>query len=381
MNVLKLASYLIFYVGFPVFILYLELSFLISNYKFSKGEEFEYEDNKKDEDVAIIIPVRNEEDIIESCILSIQESSYPIRSIVVVDDQSEDATAYKIKELQKEDARIKLISIEYLPAGWIGKNYALYKGVCESQSDWIFFIDADVLIDYKAIEYVIYYMKSKGIDLFSFSPYQICEKFYDNLIQPSIFNLLNYLFPLDAINTGKNGLYAINGSFIAIKRSDYLAIGGHQAVKGEVLEDVKFAKLAASKGYKIELKNGYPFVKSRMYRKLSNLWEGWSKNIYFLIQESNKKFMVVFLRFFIIYLYPIIFCCFTKEILLTSAIIISMMTIESIVRYRNRMNWVYGVLYVISGIMVLLIMVNSYINLGLLERAKWKKRTYRIKNF
>lgn len=369
----------IFVLFIPLYILYSEFSFFKVYYDLAERIEAEGLDEIGKDGVVCIIPARNEEDVIEECINSIQNDSSLIREIVVINDQSNDNTAAIVRKLMELDSRIKLIEVDDLPVGWTGKNYALYKGAVSVDAEWLFFIDADVIIAKNTLQYVISYMENNNINLFSFSPYQICKRFYEQLMQPTMFNLINYLYPLDEINTENSNLYAVNGAFIGIRKDDYIRLGGHQIIKNKVLEDVELAKIAWGKGYRVKLMSGYPLVRSRMYRNFIDLWDGWSKNIYLLIKESNKNFLLLFLRNLLILFYPFFLFFIFDQILISLIIYFAIGMIESMARYRNKFSWQYGMLYSISRFMMLLIMLNSYVKANLLKRVIWKRRSYRIK--
>lgn len=369
----------IFVLFIPLYILYVEVSFFKVYYDIDRKMQTEDLEEICTDGVICIIPARNEEDVIEECINSIQNNLPLVSKIVVVNDQSNDNTGAIIKKLMQLDSRINLIEIDELPIGWTGKNYALYKGAISVDAEWLFFIDADVIINKKTIQYVISYMKKNNINVFSFSPYQIRKKFYEQLMQPTIFNLINYLYPLDVINTENSNLCAVNGAFIAMKKDDYIKLGGHQVIKDKVLEDVEFAKKAWANGYRIKLMSGYPLVKSRMYRNFIDLWNGWSKNIYLLIKASNRNFLLLFLRNLLILFYPFYLFFILDQISVSLVLFFVIGIIESIARYKNKFNWEYGMLYILSRLIMLLIMLNSYIKANLLKRVIWKRRIYWIK--
>jgi len=171
--------------------------------------------------VSLIIPARNEEMNIRECILSAQKSSYPFVEIIVVDDQSSDDTAKIVASLKENDSRITLLSVNELPEGWAGKNYALFTGASHAQSDWLLFIDADVRLDESAIVQSLHFARQESIDILSLSPYQICLTYYEKILQPEIFYLLNYMYPLHRINQNKSSIAALNGSFIVTRKKDY----------------------------------------------------------------------------------------------------------------------------------------------------------------
>ncbi|WP_425388913.1 glycosyltransferase family 2 protein [Cytobacillus solani] len=85
--------------------------------------------------LSIIVAARNEEENIESSIISQLKQNYKNIEWVLVNDRSTDKTGKIMDQLRETDKRIKIIHIQELPKGWLGKNYALYTGTKEAAGD------------------------------------------------------------------------------------------------------------------------------------------------------------------------------------------------------------------------------------------------------
>src|SRR4029077_12264986 len=92
--------------------------------------------------VSAIIPARNEEAVIATCIESLA-CQQEISEIVVVDDQSTDGTARVVRNLTGKYPHLRLLQADRLPDGWVGKNHALWTGVQQAKGEWLLFTDAD----------------------------------------------------------------------------------------------------------------------------------------------------------------------------------------------------------------------------------------------
>src|SRR5437763_15278144 len=96
--------------------------------------------------VSIIVPARNEERNIRSCVTSLLEQDYDDYEVIVVDDGSTDATAAILDEIAQTHPhkdRLWVLHLRNLPEGWAGKTHALHAGVQEATGDWLLFTDAD----------------------------------------------------------------------------------------------------------------------------------------------------------------------------------------------------------------------------------------------
>jgi hypothetical protein len=125
--------------------------------------------------------------------------------------------------------------------------------------------------------------EEKGAALVSFSPEQVTENWYEKALIPFVYSRLAKYFSYDAVNDEKSDAAAANGQFLMIRRDVYRAIGGHEAVAADVLEDVALAKRAKAAGYRVWFGSGVSVVRVRMYRSFGAMWEGWEKNLYLLI--------------------------------------------------------------------------------------------------
>jgi hypothetical protein len=111
---------------------------------------------------------------------------------------------------------------------------------------------------------------------------QLTGSFWEKVVQPVVFGLLDRWFPLDRVNDPASSLAAANGIFILVRRDAYEAAGGHRAVAGEILEDVALAANVKRSGRRIAFVDGADLVAARMYTGLRHIRLGWTKNLYAL---------------------------------------------------------------------------------------------------
>jgi len=232
--------------------------------------------------ITAIVPARNEEIVIEGCVRSLARQA-EIAEIFVVDDHSADRTAEIVRALMPEIRNLQLLESREIPAGWLGKNHAVWNGAKHASSRWLLFADADAELLDGATTRALRIAEEKSATLVSFSPEQVTEAWYEKALIPFIYSRLAKYFSYDAVNDAKSEVAAANGQFLMIRRDVYDAIGGHQAVAAEVLEDVGLAKRAKTAGYGIWFGSGMGAVRVRMYRSFQAMREGWKKNLYLLV--------------------------------------------------------------------------------------------------
>ncbi|MEM3685230.1 MAG: glycosyltransferase family 2 protein [Conexivisphaerales archaeon] len=215
-----------------------------------------------DDEVSVIIATRNDD--VSSCVNSLLRSR-GVKEIIIVDDHSDDRTQKHLKEISSIDNRIKLL---YLNSEDSGKASACQLGADKSTCSILLFIDADTVVNDKAIERAISLLKANELDAISVVGYLRCKDF-DKVITPFSFALLNALVPIkDVANTKKKTGYFF-GSFILIRRDSYVKIGGHRAVRGYILEDKALGELAKASKLKIAIARGENLVSAEWAPGLS----------------------------------------------------------------------------------------------------------------
>jgi glycosyltransferase involved in cell wall biosynthesis len=232
--------------------------------------------------VCAIIPARNEEAVIATCIESLARQP-EIGQILVVNDQSSDGTAKVVHSLMEKIPQLRLLEANGLPDGWVGKNHALWIGAQQAKGAWLLFTDADAEHEANSAAQALQLVSEKNAGLVSFSPEQITTTWYEKALIPYIYLRLAGRFSYEAVNDPKSAAAAANGQFLMIRRDVYDQIGGHTAVAGEILEDVAIAIRAKSAGHRIWLASGKGIVRVRMYRSFRAMWQGWKKNLYRLM--------------------------------------------------------------------------------------------------
>ncbi len=232
--------------------------------------------------VTAIVPARNEEGVIATCLESLAQQP-EIAEILVVNDQSTDRTVEIVRGLMNKIPQLTLLETKEVPPGWVGKNNAAWIGAQQAMSPWLLFTDADAQHEPGAAARALQIAQETGAALVSFSPEQIVEKWYEKALIPFVYCRLAQHFSYEAVNDPASPAAAANGQFLMVRREAYEAIGGHASVAGELLEDVAIAKRLKAAGERIWFGPALGIVRVRMYRSFGAMWQGWKKNIYLLM--------------------------------------------------------------------------------------------------
>ena len=227
--------------------------------------------------VSILVPARDEAGTLPQTLPPLMAQGAD--EVLVLDDGSSDGTGAIVSAFAQRDARVRLVVGEPLPPGWSGKNWACHQLAEEARGDVLLFTDADVLWSPGTLAAVLGARAREEADLLTVWPRQRCVTLGERAVVPLVDMLLLSTLPAAlASRAGPASLTGANGQCMAWRRDAYRAVGGHAAVRGEVLEDVRLAQLAKGLGLRVALRLGGRMLSTRMYRSYAEVVAGFAKN-------------------------------------------------------------------------------------------------------
>ena len=224
------------------------------------------------ENLTIIIPARNEEANLPKLLRSLATQSLRPQEIIVVDDASTDRTAAVARE---NGARV--IRSQPLPKDWRGKTWACQQGAQAATGQQLLFLDADTWFEPEGLARVLAEFQAAGGGTLSVAPYHVVRAFHEQF--SAVFNLVMLAgtgaFTLLGDRYPQRGLL---GQFLLIERVAYQRVGGHEAVKGRILENFWLAKQLRTANVPLHCRSGRGEFSFRMYPAgWRQLVEGWTK--------------------------------------------------------------------------------------------------------
>ena len=348
--------------------------------------------------VSVIVPARNEALNIVTCLESLAKTEHSDFEIIVVDDRSDDETADLASSVSPGRARsIQVIAGEEVPEGWLGKPWACHQASRLATGGLLLFTDADTTHGSQLLSRAIVALKEDGADLLTVAGRQLMESFWERLVQPHIFLMMLIRFP-DFERIARNDRWRdaiANGQYLLFHRAAYEAIGGHEAVRDEVVEDLALAQHVKRAGLQLRVRSAEVDLETRMYRSLGELVEGWSKNIVMGGLQSFPPHLrpfvpaVSFLGGFGLWLAaPVVLVAwlfgwiggggvFVGPGLLTWALSVYAVSAALWSYFSHRMGVLapYGLLYPLGAVVGSWIFLRSWVRGSTVE---WKGRTYRV---
>ena len=231
--------------------------------------------------LSVLIPARNEANNIGACVDAVLSAGSSIGEILVYDDRSEDGTAALVRAHAARDPRVRLVDGTVLPSGWCGKNFACATLAAEARGSWLLFLDADARLAPRAADRLLAEARARGATMVSAWPALVMESFWERALMPMLNVVTFSLFPAPfSFRRNDPSLGLVHGACILADRHTYLRVGGHAAVKGDIFEDQRLARLWRERGERGLCFEGRTAVSVRMYTSLAEIWRGFQKNFY-----------------------------------------------------------------------------------------------------
>lgn len=257
--------------------------------------------------LSVLIPARNEAANIEACVRSVFSSGWPGRlEVVCVDDRSTDGTGGILARLATEEPRLRVVAGRDPPEGWLGKPHALHLGQSAATGEWLLFLDADVRIAPGGLQRLIGRVVAQDAEMASALGRLTVDSFWERVVQTRIGAVIAGGNPLPEVNDPDHERALANGQCLLFSRAAYDRLGGHEAIRGSVLDDVDFAKRAKASKVRFRLYYGPGVFSCRMYTGLAEIWQGWTKNLFPALSYSLVATAVVTLLLFVTTLLPFV---------------------------------------------------------------------------
>ncbi|MEN9786580.1 MAG: hypothetical protein RLZZ299_1844 [Pseudomonadota bacterium] len=230
--------------------------------------------------LTICIPARDEAQNIAACVRAACAQDHPDLEVVVVDDQSTDDTAAIAQAAGDGDPRLRVVRNDAPEAGWAGKPWACRRAAREATGSDLLFVDADVVLAPDAARRAAEALHARGLAMVSlFGTWELVG-WWERVAIPVIgWFIRGATDPARVNDAGRPEAFA-NGQFILVTRQAYDSIGGHGAVAGEVLEDVRLGRALKHAGHALGLYAAPWAFRVRLYRSLGEIVAGYGKNLY-----------------------------------------------------------------------------------------------------
>jgi 4,4'-diaponeurosporenoate glycosyltransferase len=308
--------------------------------------------------VSVIIPARNEEHNLPTLLRSLASQPVKPREIIVVDDGSTDRTAELARQLGAT-----VIASQPLPDGWRGKTWACHQGAQAATGGRLLFLDADTWFEPDGLARVL---SGYSGGAFSAGPYHAVRKPYEDL---SLFFNVNMI-----VGTVPRGLF---GQMLLVDRESYRRVGGHESVKGRILENFWLAEQFRAAGIPVCSECGRGVFSFRMYPNgPRELVEGWTKGFASGAGQTPRGTLLVVVAWMTGLMLPPILCLATGDWLWWGSVyLLCAAQVAWLGRWVGAFRWYTALLYPAPLIFFFAVFARSAIRSG--KSVNWKGREIR----
>lgn len=231
--------------------------------------------------VSVLIPARDEESNLPEVLEAWSKVDYPDWELVVLDDRSTDSTPAILAGHARRDARLKILRGSELPAGWLGKNWACHQLAQAATGELLLFADADVRPAPEALLASVAGLERESGDALSGFGRQLTPSWSTRAVVPLVMEVpLSGFLPLRlATRLRSPSLSAAVGQWFLFRAHAYRAVGGHEAVRDLVVEDIALGRRLKRSGFRLVPAIARDLLEVSMYTGFADTWKGFSKNI------------------------------------------------------------------------------------------------------
>lgn len=241
------------------------------------------------EPLAVLLPVRDEVAVVERCVqhllAAVRRWPGPVR-LLVLDDGSTDGTTEVLARLAEDHDELEVLVGDPPPPGWLGKPWACHQlaehaAATAPAPGVLVLVDADVRLEPHALTASVALLRAAGLDVVCPYPRQEAATVAERLVQPLLQWSWTSTLPLAAAERSRRPSTAVaNGQLLVVDAAAHRRLGGHAAVRAEVLEDVALVRALKRVGGRGVVADGTGVATCRMYDGWPALRAGYAKSLW-----------------------------------------------------------------------------------------------------
>ena len=335
--------------------------------------------------IAVVVPARNEADVIEEALLSISGQDYEgdIR-VFLVDDRSDDETAH----LARRVPGVTVVSASDTPPGWTGKLWAVSQGLAAAEeagvpAEYFWLTDADIAHHPGELASLVAGSEHSGLDLNSLMVRLRIDRLWDVLLIPAFVFFFQKLYPFSWVNDPARKTAAVAGGSMLVRESALARIGGIDVIAGELIDDCALARRIKSSGGRIRLALATETRSIRVYGTLAATWRMVARTAFHQLNYSVIALLGTVIGMFFFYLSPPVMVVWAAVVgewpaaVAASAAWFTMGWAFAPTLYRYGLSPWYGFTLPVAGFLYTLMTLDSARRHWLGKGGTWKGRTYR----
>ncbi|MGD0502081.1 MAG: glycosyltransferase [Steroidobacteraceae bacterium] len=330
--------------------------------------------------VDVVVPARDEADTIAPVIASLLAQDYPGPfRIFLVDDNSTDETAQRAGAA----ANLTIVDGGPKPPGWSGKMWAVSQGVAAGRAPLVLLTDADIVHDPRHLSSLVAKLQAPAAglastDLVSEMVRLNCASLAERTLVPAFVYFFQMLYPFVRVNDPRSKVAAAAGGTVLVRREALERIGGIDAIKGALIDDVTLAKAVKSSGSAIFLGHSRLAVSIRPYPRFADIWRMISRTAFTQLRYSAPMLVLTVLALTLVWLVPVALAVFghgwQRACAIAACTLAAISYLPTLRRYGRTPLWV--ITLPLIAVFYMAATVGSALEHWRGTGARWKNRSY-----
>jgi hopene-associated glycosyltransferase HpnB len=325
------------------------------------------------QDLTVLIPARNEAALIAETLTALAEQA-PGLKVIVVDDNSEDGTAERARQVPR--LNLTVLAGKPLPPGWSGKLWALEQGLKQVTTDKVLLLDADIQLAPGMLAALLGKLERERLDFISIMAQLRTQSGWEKLLLPAFVYFFKLLYPFALANAEASRVAAAAGGCILTKRKVLANCGAFASLKDALIDDCTLAKQVKRYGYRTWIGLSHGVISQRRYEHLGTVWEMVARTAF---TQLNYSLLLLALCTFVLGTMAWVpaIALFSPKVWWLGAASITMMLIS----YRPvlefyRLPWGLGLALPVVATLYLMMTWDSARRYGQGDVSRWKGRVY-----
>lgn len=321
-------------------------------------------------DVTVLIPARNEASLLGATLAALHAQGSDL-SVVVIDDQSSDATA----RIAAAFPATRVIHGQPLPPGWSGKLWALEQGRAAVPTALTLLLDADIALQPGLLAALLAHKRREGRELVSLMATLPRDSFWDRLLLPAFVYYFKLLYPFALANSSCRHVAAAAGGCVLVDTTVLAEIGAFASLRDALIDDCTLARRVKDAGHRIWIGLSHGVISQRPYGTLRSIHDMVARSAYTQLGYSRTALLAVTALFALAYGVPLALLGSRAWLLALVALAAMMLGYLPILRYY-RQSPLWMLLLPLSAALYLGMTWSSAIRCWRGVRSRWKERVY-----
>jgi glycosyltransferase involved in cell wall biosynthesis len=314
--------------------------------------------------VSIVVPACNEEDTVEQGLTSLLALDYDNYEIIAINDRSTDGTGAAMDRVAvrpEARERLRILHVTELPSGWLGKTHAMWSAARQATGDWLLFTDADVIFRPDALRRAITYAEAEDADHLVLFPRMIMKSPGEKMMIAFFQTLFVFGHRPWKVANPKTKDHIGVGAFNLIRRRVYEEVGSYQALRMEVVDDMKLGKVVKNGGYAQRNVFGADLISIRWARGALGVVRNLTKNSFAIMSFQWPRVVLSCIALLFLNLMPFVGVCVAhgSARIPYAVALVSMFLIYAGMAWHSAIRPYYFLLHPVSTIFFLYTMLNS----------------------